>query len=1018
MIPTACLWLCLLATPETEVPAHITASPGYVVERVAGPPLIERPMMASFDDRGRLFVCDSSGFNLTQGTSEDLVKNPPHLIRVLEDLDHDGRFDASRVFADKMTFPMGALYLDGALYVASPPYLWKLTEDPVTGVAAKREVFIAKFDFGGNSCDIHGPFLGPDGAIYWANCIREYRIPRKEGGELHGKASGVFRVRRDGAGVEMVCAGGMDNPVEIAFTDEGEAFATVDLLIGNPRPRVDGVIHCVEGGIFPYRPLGREYPRTGDVLPPMIDLGWVAPAGLTRARSNEQSPGVLYSAEFNTHRVTRHVLRREGATFRGYSDEFLRSSDPDFHPTDVIEDADGSLLIVDTGGWFLRGCPTSQIAKPQVTGAIYRLRKKDALPVQDARGLALDWSDVSPAELTRRLDDPRFVVRDRAVESLGHRGAKAVGALAQVLRDEKSPRARQNAIWGLTRIELPEAREAVRLAFDDPRDETRLTAVYSAGYWRDANAADRLRRMLVADPMPAIRREAATALGRMGDADAVPSLLAALRDGGERFLDHSQLYALIRIDDRDKTLPGLSDADPKVRRAALLALDQMTHGNLSRAEVLPFLESNDAESRRTALAIAMDHPEWSDGLAETLRAWLAESDLREDRKELLIATLVALSDQPAIQDVVAGAIGDSATPLASRSLLLEVIARARVPALPQAWIAKIIDILGGRDELLASQAVATARTRDEAAFDEALLALSRDSQVSPETRLGALAAVAPRLPNSSDDDFAYALAKLAPEEPALVRLAAAATLARLPSNEEQLGRLAEAFSAASPVERPNLLAAFERPGSARLGGRLLDGLNRASDLDGLTAESLRRTLQHYPESVQESATALARRLEGSLEEQTARLTELAGALSDGNPAQGRIVFYGAKASCAACHAVGGQGAAIGPDLSKIGAIRAPRDLLESIVFPSASLVRSYEPFQIETTAGKIHNGLLKYSTPDAVTLVTTERVEIRTPREDIAELLPSRLSIMPQGLDKQLTAEQLRDLIAYLVSLK
>ena len=60
----------------------------------------------------------------------------------------------------------------------------------------------------------------------------------------------------------------------------------------------------------------------------------------------------LFSAQFNPHRLQRHILSREGATFRTEDTDFLTSVDPDFHPTDVMEDADGSLLVVDTGAWF------------------------------------------------------------------------------------------------------------------------------------------------------------------------------------------------------------------------------------------------------------------------------------------------------------------------------------------------------------------------------------------------------------------------------------------------------------------------------------------------------------------------------------------------------------------------------------------------------------------------------------------------------------------------------------------
>src|SRR4030095_13411421 len=97
----------------------------------------------------------------------------------------------------------------------------------------------------------------------------------------------------------------------------------------------------------------------------------------------------------------------------------------------------------------------------------------------------------------------------------------------------------------------------------------------SIGWWRDSAAAKMLKELVVADPMPAVRREAATALGRIGQANAVPVLLKALHLGGDRFLEHARIYALIRIADRSATVPGLDDPDPNVRRAVLLALDQM-----------------------------------------------------------------------------------------------------------------------------------------------------------------------------------------------------------------------------------------------------------------------------------------------------------------------------------------------------------------------------------------------------------------------------------------------------------
>ena len=75
------------------------------------------------------------------------------------------------------------------------------------------------------------------------------------------------------------------------------------------------------------------------------------------------------------HKVTRHVLSPDGATYKSKDEDFLVSDNLDFHPTDVVEDADGSLIVVDTGGWYKICCPTSVLQKPDVLGAIYRVKR-------------------------------------------------------------------------------------------------------------------------------------------------------------------------------------------------------------------------------------------------------------------------------------------------------------------------------------------------------------------------------------------------------------------------------------------------------------------------------------------------------------------------------------------------------------------------------------------------------------------------------------------------------------------
>src|SRR5256885_12401981 len=91
--------------PPVEAPA-IKVPPGFVIEKVAGPPLVEHPMFACFDERGRLFVADAAGVNLP---AAELLKKTPNRIVMLEDMKGNGVFDKSTVFADNLTLPMGVL---------------------------------------------------------------------------------------------------------------------------------------------------------------------------------------------------------------------------------------------------------------------------------------------------------------------------------------------------------------------------------------------------------------------------------------------------------------------------------------------------------------------------------------------------------------------------------------------------------------------------------------------------------------------------------------------------------------------------------------------------------------------------------------------------------------------------------------------------------------------------------------------------------------------------------------------
>ena len=77
-------------------------------------------------------------------------------------------------------------------------------------------------------------------------------------------------------------------------------------------------------------------------------------------------------------------------------------------------------------------------------------------------------------------------------------------------------------------------------------------------------------------------------------------------------------------------------------------------------------------------------------------------------------------------------------------------------------------------------------------------------------------------------------------------------------------------------------------------------------------------------------------------------------------------------------------------------------------------MRSYEPVVITTKAGKLLNGLIKQETADEVVLALSGTEEVRLPRTAIDEIQPSKVSVMPAGLDKQLSKQELADLVTFL----
>jgi putative heme-binding domain-containing protein len=396
----------------------------------------------------------------------------------------------------------------------------------------------------------------------------------------------------------------------------------------------------------------------------------------------------------------------------------------------------------------------------------------------------------------------------------------------------------------------------------------------------------------------------------------------------------------------------------------------------------------------------------------------AEKQVPADRGELE-RQLAQFSATASVQGLLARAVADTKLSPDGRLLALSAMRAAQLKELPASWIDALLPLLKQGDSRLAGDVVQVFRTipvgkRHSAEVGRALIELASVPKLPSVTRLESLAAVPGGLLQVDSQSFAFLRTNLDSDLPVPVRAAAAGVLSTARLSSSQLDELTESLKSAGPLEIDRLLAAYENCADEKIGRKLIAALKTSPSLSALRVDSVQRRINKQPASVQAQAEQLYRLINVDIERQRERITDLLPLVHNGDVRRGQLVFAREKAACSSCHQFGYKGGRIGPDLTKIGAIRAERDLLEAILFPSASFVRSYEPVQVVTKGGKVHNGLIKSDGPDEVVLVLSATETVRVPRDQIEEMRPGTVSVMPAGLDKQLTPQDLADLVAFL----
>ena len=996
--------------------ANIQVPDGYTVEQVAGPDLVDYPMFSIIDETGRMFVFESTG-NVYE-ESEEALENPQFHIKLLEDEDGDGVYDKSTIFADQLSFPQGGVFYQGSLYASSAPDLLKLTDTDGDGVADEREVILSGWVLNVNANSLIGPFMGPDGWLYLTNAIMGFDVTTQEGERLTGETSRIWRVRPDGSGLEWISAGGMNNPVELTFTQAAEPIGTETYFTDPQAGQRDALVYWTEGGVYPKPNNNIERDglvRTGDLMPVVSKYSRVAPSGIARYRSTglgDDFQNNLFSVQFNTHRVLRHRLFREGASFRTEDEVFFETDNEDFHPTDVLEDGDGSLLVVETGGWFIKGCPLSQVSKPELEGAIYRVRRSDAPPVDDAYGNRIDWASLASGEALNYLTDPRPFVRDRATQRLVDLGADAVAELTEAARASDDADLRTRVVFILYRIGTDPAQAAVREALGDAALQVRVAAARSVGLARDTEAVNALINLLD-DPELAVQRQGATALGQIGDGRVTSALLAAAEGVEDRFVEHAIIYSLISLGQSDVVAARLPEAPPSVQETALVALDQMADSPVRVDHVMPFLTSEHADLQRTALWVASHHPEWSADMMTFLRQRFQRGALTDDEQTLFGDLLVSFSEDATVQQFVADQVKGSSPK--HQQFLLNVMAESSVEAFPEGWIAQVGHLLtSANHDAVQSRALDVVQLRGLTTLDPQLRQVADNPANGTELRMAAIDILTPDQSAVADAHFTYLYDQLASVQEASARQQAASVLGKASLSEAQRLRLAtDVLPQAEALVVARLLPAFEGSDDPRVGKALASVLMASGNLDNFSEDNLQAVFASYPAEVQPEVDQLVTKLHQAHAGRLERLETLEGNLAGGDMERGRTLFYG-KAICGTCHAVGADGGKLGPDLTSIQRDRSTHDILEAIAYPSVSFVREYETYRVKTQSAS-YVGTIQEKTTDAIILGTGPQTSVRIPRDEIVSTEITDVSMMPQGLEQSLTPEEMADLMAFIM---
>jgi len=1019
-IAVAALGCCIGVSQGTETKTipigniNFSVAEGLVIERVADESLVQWPIAATYHPNGDLLILECHWIKESVQKQKQLEAKSHKIVR-LSDSNGDKLYDKRQVIADSLGFPEGIMILGEDLLVCAPPQILKLSDKDRDGFFEAQEVWFDAGTLTGCANDLHGPIMGPDGWVYWTkgafaeqnHALIDRANPEKDA-SAPSKAAHIYRRHPKGGPIERLMTGGMDNPSDLTFSPEGERFFCSTFMHHPGNGLRDGIGHAPRGGLF-----GKQHQvldghwTTGPLLQPIANLGPAAPASvnfltsdaITKStkwfsanRPTGQPNRFLVSSQFNLHKIGLHRLIPKGSSFETESHDLLSADRVDFHPVDILEEPDGSLLVFDTGGWYDLCCPSSGSDQKVAMGGVYRLK-------------SASLGKAKPKPPLPSLEQAIRVVRDRAMDA----------------------GLRKDAMWQIaTAITAsPDNREMasqIIALLADPDPSIQQTAANIVGLNRWEYAAHGLTGVLKSDH-PATVRSAIESLGAVGDFQCVAPILSAMvRFPKDRLITHSGIYTLMEIGDTETLIAvAMKSTDDTERYATVYALNQL--GRIPDAllpSLVPSLIGTNDDLRTLAIECLTKTTQGTSLCLPFLdSAWEKEDadQLAAGAKIVQIGrSNVALIRRVGEWMQIAASLSE-----ARQDWLLVCLQQASGDRIPDEWSAPLaswIKVTSNSTLMRIANSLRKAKFSDEDRIKIASALRARAERNlldAPEVAIAALASSTNLSEPLSNSCATLVVKQLTAPESKLANLADAA-LSRSLLNVESAHSLLSVLEQVPSLYLQTTIDALLRCSNAEIDQALVEKLPFVSALKTLAVEKVIASVNGRPDEVKKKWAAMIQAAIRPPENIAEELDSWVKRLPHGDAKKGYQVFSNAKAACSSCHQIGYVGGRLGPELSSIGKTRSRRDLVEAIVYPSLRMAQGFYPLRIRTVDDEVFNGLLSKQTDSYIELLCGADKICRIEKSEIEEQSESKLSVMPSGLDQQITLDDFADLLAFLES--